>query len=74
MAWTSLVAQMVKNLPAMQETWDRSLGQEDSPGERNGNIFQYSYLENSMDRKAWVLQSMGLQRVRHNLVTEQQQL
>ena len=25
----SLVAQMVKNLPAMQETWDRSLGQED---------------------------------------------
>ena len=26
----SLVAQMVKNLPAMQETWVRSLGQEDS--------------------------------------------
>ena len=25
----SLVAQMVKNLPAMQETWLRSLGQED---------------------------------------------
>ena len=25
----SLVAQMVKNLPAMQETWIRSLGQED---------------------------------------------
>ena len=25
----SLVAQMVKNLPAMQETWVRSLGQED---------------------------------------------
>ena len=25
----SLVAQMVKNLPAMQETWDQSLGQED---------------------------------------------
>ena len=24
-----LVAQMVKNLPAMQETWVRSLGQED---------------------------------------------
>ena len=28
--WASLVAQMVKNLPAMQETWARSLGQEDS--------------------------------------------
>ena len=26
---TSLVAQLVKNLPAMQETWVRSLGQED---------------------------------------------
>ena len=26
----SLVAQMVKNLPAMQETWIRSLGQEDT--------------------------------------------
>ena len=25
----SLVAQMVKNLPAMQETWVRFLGQED---------------------------------------------
>ena len=26
----SLVAQMVKNLPAMQETWIQSLGQEDA--------------------------------------------
>ena len=25
----SLVAQMVKNLPVIQETWDQSLGQED---------------------------------------------
>ena len=24
-----------------------------SPGERNGNPLQYSYLENSMDRGAW---------------------
>ena len=24
-----------------------------SPGEGNGNPFQYSYLENSMDRGAW---------------------
>ena len=29
MSWASLVAQMVKNLPAMQETWVRSLGWED---------------------------------------------
>ena len=27
--WASLVAQMVKNSPAMQETWIRSLDQED---------------------------------------------
>ena len=27
--WASLVAQMIKNLPAMQETWIRSLGQKD---------------------------------------------
>ena len=27
--WTSLVAQLVKNMPAMQETWVRSLGWED---------------------------------------------
>ena len=27
--WASLVAQTVKNLPAMQETWVRSLGWED---------------------------------------------
>ena len=28
----SLVAQMLKNLPAMQETWVQSLGQEDPLG------------------------------------------
>ena len=27
--WASLIAQLVKHLPAMQETWVRSLGQED---------------------------------------------
>ena len=28
-SWASLVAQMVKNVPAMQEIWIRSLGWED---------------------------------------------
>ena len=28
-SWASLVAQLVKNVPAMQETWVRSLGWED---------------------------------------------
>ena len=45
----SLVAQLVKNLPAMRESWVRSLGWENSPGERNGYPLQYSGLENSMD-------------------------
>ena len=29
-SWSSLVAQLVKNLPAMQETWVQSLDWEDS--------------------------------------------
>ena len=28
-SWASLVGELVKNLPAMQETWVRSLGWED---------------------------------------------
>ena len=28
-SWVSLVAQLIKNLPAMQETWVQSLGRED---------------------------------------------
>ena len=49
----SLVAQRLKRLPAMWETWVQSLGQEDSPGEENGNPLQYSCLENPMDGGAW---------------------
>ena len=48
-------AQMVKNPPAMQETWVRSLDREDSPGGGNGNPLQYSCLESSVDRGAWGL-------------------
>ena len=47
--WASLVAQLVKNLPAMLETWVSSLGWED-PLEK-GMVAQSSTLamENSMD-------------------------
>ena len=48
-SWASLVAQLVKSLPEMQETWVRSLGWDDSPGEGKSYPFQYSGLENSMD-------------------------
>ena len=47
-AWASLVAQVVKNLLAMQETWVRSLSWKYLPGEGNGYPLQYSDLENSM--------------------------
>ena len=47
-SWASLVAQLVKNLPAMLEIWVRSLGWED-PLEKNSYPLQYSGLENSMD-------------------------
>ena len=49
----SPVAQMVKNLPVMQETRVWSLGQKDPPGEGNGNPLQYSFLENPMARGTW---------------------
>ena len=48
-SWASLVAQLVKSLPEMQETWVLSLGWEDFPGEGKSYQFQYSGLENSMD-------------------------
>ena len=49
----SLVAQLVKNRPAVQETRVPSLGWGRSPGDRNGNPLQCSCLENLMDRGAW---------------------
>ena len=62
--WASLVAQMVKNPPAMQETWLRSLGWEDPLEE--GMTTHHSILvwRIPMDRGAW--QSMGSQKVGHN--------
>ena len=49
-SWASLVAQSVKNLPAMQETWVRFLHQED-PLEKE--MATHSCLENPMNRGAW---------------------
>ena len=61
--WASLVAQLVKNPPAMQETWIQSLGWED-PLEK-GRATHSSILENSVQNS----QSMGLQRVGHDGAT-----
>ena len=64
------VAQLVKNLPAIQKTHVRSLGWEYSPGEGNGNPFQYSCLEILWKEEPGGLQSMGLQESRDNFVTK----
>ena len=48
-ALVSPVAQLVKNPPAMQESWVQPLGWEDSPREQKGYPLQYSGLKNSMD-------------------------
>ena len=60
------VAQMVKNLPAMQETWGQSLGQED-PLEK-GLAIHSSILAWRIPRieKPDRLQFVGSQRVRHD--------
>ena len=60
-SWASLVAQLVKNPPAMWETWVQSLGWEDSL--EKGTATHSSFL-------AWripqTIQSTGSQRVGHD--------
>ena len=55
----SVVAQVVKNMPAMKETHVQSLGWEDSPGEGDNHPVQYPCLENSWTGEPGWLQSMG---------------
>ena len=64
----SLIAQLVKNLPAMRETWVRSVGWEDPPGGGHGNPLQYSCLENPHGQRSLVgrRESTGSQRVGHD--------
>ena len=45
---------MVKKLPVLQETQVRSLGQEDPLEKGMVTHSSYSYLENSMNRGAWL--------------------
>ena len=64
--WASLVAQRLKRLPAMQETWVRSLGQEES---LEKEMAPYSSI--LAWRIPWMeepsgLQSIGSQRVGHD--------
>ena len=43
-------------------------GLRSSPGEGNSNTFQYSFLENSMDRGVWQATVHGIPRVGHDLM------
>ena len=61
-----MVAQTVKRLPTMQETWVQSLGQEDLQEKEMGthsSIFAWKIL---WTEEPGVLQSMGSQRVGHD--------
>ena len=64
----------VKNPPAMQEIWVRHTGSTPGlgrfPEEGNGNLLQYSYVRNSMDRGAWQTAVHGVARVGNNMVTK----
>ena len=60
---------MVKNLHANEGDAGLIPELERSPGEGDGNPLQDSWLGNPMDRGAW-LQSMGLQRIRHDMATK----
>ena len=60
-SWVSFVDQLVKNPPAMQETWVWSLGQED-PAEKG----KATHSSIQAWRIPWTVWSMGLQRVGHD--------
>ena len=64
-SWASLVAQLVKNLPAMQETWVWSLGGEDPLEKEMATHSSTLAWKTPGMEKPGGLQSMELQRVGH---------
>ena len=63
---SSLVAQMVKHLPTMRETWDRSLGWEDPLEKEMANHSRALAWKTPWTEEPGRLQSMRLQRVGHD--------
>ena len=68
--WASLIAQLVNNLPAMQETQVRLLGLEDPLEKEMATHLENSFLENSMDKGASQATVHGFIRVAHDLATK----
>ena len=66
----SLVAPMVKNPPAVQETWLRSLVWEDPLEEGTATHSRILGLENFMDSRAWRATVHAVTRVWHNWATK----
>ena len=64
--WVSLVAQMVKNPPAMREIWFRSLGWEDPLEESMATHSSILAWRIPWTEEPGGLQSMGLQKARHD--------
>ena len=62
----SLVAQRVKRLPAMRETWVQSLGREDPLEKEMASHSSIPAWKIPWMEEPGRLQSMGSQRVRHN--------
>ena len=65
---------VVKNPPANAGDTGLILRSGRSPREGNDNPLQYSCLGNPMDRGTWQAIVHGVERVRHNLATKQQQI
>ena len=61
--WASLVAQMVKHLPAVQETWVQSLGREDLLEKEMAIHSSTLVWKIPWMKEPGRLQSMGLQRL-----------
>ena len=61
---------MVKNPPAMQETWVQSLGQDDPLEEEVATHSSILAWETPWTEEPGGLQSMGSQRVRHDLASK----
>ena len=60
-SWASLIDELVKNPPAIEETWVQSLGWKDPLDKRkatHASILAW--------RIPWIVESMGSQRAGHN--------
>ena len=68
-----MVAEMVKNLPVVQEIWVQTLGWEDPLEKEMATHSSILAWEIPRTEEPAGLQSMGSQRVGHDLETEEQQ-